>query len=118
MSSGGWVVRMTNVRRKESATKTEIGRGVSKREWFESALRMMSDIGLTGTTVERLAEALGTSRSGFYWHFENKDDLLNQLLDYWAQEWTSPYLVESHLLLPVIDLICHLERRGADIAEA
>jgi tripartite ATP-independent transporter DctM subunit len=32
--------------------------------------------------------------------------------------WTSPYLVESHLLLPVIDLICHLERRGADIAEA
>ena len=79
---------MPNVRRKASATKTEIGRGVSKREWFESALRMMSDIGLTGTTVERLAEALGTSRSGFYWHFENKDDLLNQLLEYWAQELT------------------------------
>ena len=28
------------------------------------------------------------SRSGFYWHFESKDDLSSQLLDYWEQELT------------------------------
>jgi hypothetical protein len=41
-----------------------------------------------------------------------------EALSHHLSTWTSPYLVESHLLLPVIDLICHLERRGADIAEA
>ncbi|MBC2710457.1 MAG: TetR/AcrR family transcriptional regulator [Desulfosarcina sp.] len=38
--------------------------------------------------MERLAKQLGISRSGFYWHFKNRQDLLQHLLDYWAREYT------------------------------
>jgi len=32
--------------------------------------------------------------------------------------WTSPYLVESHLLFLVIDPICHFKRCGTDVIKA
>ncbi|UCE52322.1 MAG: TetR/AcrR family transcriptional regulator, partial [Desulfobacterales bacterium] len=41
-----------------------------------------------GVKIERLARLLGISRSGFYWHFKNRQDLLEQLLEYWVREYT------------------------------
>ncbi|MHC4802550.1 MAG: TetR/AcrR family transcriptional regulator, partial [Planctomycetota bacterium] len=38
--------------------------------------------------VERLARDLGVAKSGFYWHFRDRDDLLRGLLRYWAHEFT------------------------------
>jgi AcrR family transcriptional regulator len=38
--------------------------------------------------VERLARDLRIAKSGFYWHFEDRNDLLQQLLDYWEHEFT------------------------------
>ena len=43
----------------------------------------MSEISIGG-----LARYLGISKSGFYWHFKNRDDLLDQLLDHWNHEVT------------------------------
>ena len=60
----------------------------SKSDWFEAALQVLRDEGVTGVRVDRLARDLGTSRSGFYWHFENRPDLLSQLLDHWSHEYT------------------------------
>ena len=38
--------------------------------------------------MERLARELGTSKSGFYWHFKDRDELRAQMIDYWAHEFT------------------------------
>jgi len=38
--------------------------------------------------IERLAKALGISRRGFYWHFKNRQDLLEGILDYWVRAYT------------------------------
>ena len=43
----------------------------------------MSEISIGG-----LARHLGISKSGFYWHFRNRDDLLDQLLEHWNHEVT------------------------------
>ena len=60
----------------------------SKADWFEVALRVLGDEGVEAVRIERLAQELGIARSGFYWHFKNREDLRNQLLDYWAHEYT------------------------------
>jgi AcrR family transcriptional regulator len=39
-------------------------------------------------TIGGLARYLGISKSGFYWHFRNRDDLLDQLLAHWNHEVT------------------------------
>ncbi|MHC4234941.1 MAG: TetR/AcrR family transcriptional regulator [Planctomycetota bacterium] len=63
-------------------------RRASKADWFEIALRVLGEEGVQAVRVERLARELGIARSGFYWHFKSRQDLRNQLLDYWAHEYT------------------------------
>jgi TetR/AcrR family transcriptional regulator, tetracycline repressor protein len=43
------------------------------------ALTLLSEVGLDGLTVRRLAERLGVQNPALYWHFKNKQDLLNQM---------------------------------------
>jgi AcrR family transcriptional regulator len=63
-------------------------RGVSKAEWQEAGLQAISERGIDSLTIEGLARSLGINKSGFYWHFKNRDDLLRQLLKYWTHEIT------------------------------
>lgn len=69
-------------------TKTSIRRGVSKAEWLEAALDMLAARGIGGVTVEALARKLGIAKSGFYWHFRDRQELLQAVLDYWMHELT------------------------------
>jgi AcrR family transcriptional regulator len=62
--------------------------GVSKAEWLAAALKMLGKGSVSDIKINRLAGALGINKSGFYWHFKNRDDLLEQLLDYWTHELT------------------------------
>ena len=68
--------------------KTNNIKRVSKEQWLSKALEALESGGIESVKIERLAKALGTSRSGFYWHFKNRQDLLEQLLDFWTSEYT------------------------------
>ena len=60
----------------------------TKTQWLEKSLEFLEESGIVSLSVKRLAKAMGTSRSSFYWHFKNRDDLILQLLDYWSHEYT------------------------------
>jgi AcrR family transcriptional regulator len=60
----------------------------SKAEWLEKALEVLEAEGVNGVKIDRLAKLLETSRSGFYWHFKDRQDLLNNLLEHWEHEYT------------------------------
>jgi AcrR family transcriptional regulator len=68
--------------------KTNKIRNVSKEQWLSQALDTLEVGGVEAIKIERLAKALGTSKSGFYWHFNNRQDLLEHLLNYWVREYT------------------------------
>ena len=61
---------------------------VSKAQWLAKALEVLESDGIEAVKITDLAKALGISRSGFYWHFKNRQDLLEQMLDYWLHEYT------------------------------
>jgi AcrR family transcriptional regulator len=61
---------------------------VSKDQWLAKGLEALEAGGIEAVKVERLAKALGISRSGFYWHFKNRQELFDHLLDYWTREYT------------------------------
>jgi AcrR family transcriptional regulator len=44
--------------------------------------------GIGGVRIERLARELSIAKAGFYWHFLNRDDLLDEILDFWTHEYT------------------------------
>jgi AcrR family transcriptional regulator len=64
--------------------RTERGAAkVTKEDWLKAAIRVLTREGVDQVLVLPLAAKLGVARSSFYWYFENRQDLLRQLLDYW-----------------------------------
>lgn len=61
---------------------------VSKSDWLQEALIALEEEGVEGIKVERLARRLKISKSGFYWHFKNREELIADIIDYWAHEYT------------------------------
>ena len=57
---------------------------VSKAEWLAQSLEVLAAEGVQGVRVERLARDLGIAKAGFYWHFRDRRDLMQSLLDYWT----------------------------------
>ena len=68
--------------------KSKTHRGVSKEQWFEAGLEILTNDCVAALTIEGLARTLGITKAGFYWHFKDRDDLLGQMLDYWAYQHT------------------------------
>lgn len=69
--------------------------GKSKTDWLETALTALEAEGIEGVKIERLAGRLGVARSGFYFHFANRQDLLDQIVSYWTESYTSIVIDDS-----------------------
>ena len=74
---------------------------------FFSALDMPEMGGVDSIVIEHLAAKFHVSKSGFYWHFKNRNDLLTQILNYWADEYTK--IVTENSTLQKIDPLLRLD---------
>ncbi len=63
-------------------------KNIEKKQWLEAALETLVSKGVEGVKIERLSKRLNTSRSGFYWHFKNREELLQAMIDFWIQKYT------------------------------
>lgn len=54
--------------------------------WIDAGLGMLAAGGPGAVRIEPLAEALGVSRGGFYWHFAGRAALLEEMLDVWERQ--------------------------------
>ena len=52
-------------------------------DWAEAALEALALGGLAAVAVEPLAKALGTTKGSFYWHFVDRNALLEATLGLW-----------------------------------
>jgi AcrR family transcriptional regulator len=59
-----------------------------KSEWVRVGLDALRRHGAAGVRVERLAADLGITKGSFYWHFRDRDELLDALLEFWSREMT------------------------------
>ncbi|HEX2266306.1 MAG TPA: TetR/AcrR family transcriptional regulator [Solirubrobacterales bacterium] len=57
-----------------------------RRRWIEEGLRALARGGPDAVRIEPLAQALGVTKGGFYWHFQNRRALLEEMLDSWERE--------------------------------
>lgn len=53
--------------------------------WIEQGLRALAAGGPDAVRIEVLARALGVTKGGFYWHFDDRGALLDELLDTWER---------------------------------
>lgn len=60
----------------------------SRAAWIAAAAAALGDGGVDSVRVERLARALKVTKGSFYWHFQDRDELLGAVLQTWEQAGT------------------------------
>jgi len=53
--------------------------------WVDTALQALATGGPDAVRIEALAASLGVSKGGFYWHFKDRQALLDEMLDTWEK---------------------------------
>src|SRR6266540_6526274 len=56
-----------------------------RSSWIDEGLRALAAGGPDAVRIELLAQALGVTRGGFYWHFDDRRALLEEILDAWER---------------------------------
>ena len=51
--------------------------------WIRAAVAVLAEGGVDDLRVEVLAKRLGVTKGSFYWHFKDRRDLLDAVLDFW-----------------------------------
>ena len=71
-------VTQTVMKKKERTT-------LSAGDWEQQALVLIAEKGIRAVAVESLAMRMGVTKGSFYWHFPNRDSLLEQSLIRWEK---------------------------------
>ena len=58
---------------------------LDRMAWIKGAIAILAEHGAERLRVEVLAKRLGVTKGSFYWHFKDRRDLLNAVLDYWKE---------------------------------
>lgn len=72
-----------------------------RSSWIDAGLRALAAGGPDAVRIEPLAQALGVSKGGFYWHFDNRGALLEEMLAAWER-------------ISIEEVIAQVEQEGGD----
>ncbi len=61
---------------------------LTKEIWLEEGLKVLSEIGESGLTMETLSKRLNVTRGSFYHHFKNRPAYIEEILAYWEKKMT------------------------------
>ena len=58
---------------------------LSAGDWEQQALILIAEKGIRAVAVESLAARMGVTKGSFYWHFNNRESLIEQSLIRWEK---------------------------------
>ncbi len=56
--------------------------------WLKAAYDVLTESGVEAVKIMPLAQRLGLTRSGFYWHFKDREALLDAMIRHWENKNT------------------------------
>jgi AcrR family transcriptional regulator len=88
-------------------------RDLDRNDWLKAARMALLKRGVEAVRVEKLARTLHVTKGSFYWHFKNREQLLEALLREWEEERSliSDLLGELDIAAALAKLFVELERR-------
>lgn len=68
-------------RKKAVSPRTQL----DPNHWVETAVDVLAREGVAGLRVEVLAKRCGVTKGSFYWHFKDRQALLDAVLEHWKE---------------------------------
>jgi AcrR family transcriptional regulator len=56
------------------------------KDWIVAGLAQLARQGIESVRIEVLARELAVSKGSFYWHFQDRDDLLTRMASHWEEQ--------------------------------
>ncbi len=72
----------------ERSQQTSERKALQRLDWLRRALQLFVAEGIDAVRITRLADDLQVTRGSFYWHFDNREDLIDALVDFWHRKNT------------------------------
>ncbi|MEJ5979164.1 TetR/AcrR family transcriptional regulator [Novosphingobium sp. PS1R-30] len=72
----------------ETSRPSGSGVRLTRERWIEAAMEILGLHGIDGVRVEQVAKALSVTKGSFYWHFKDRDELLEAILEHWRRKNT------------------------------
>jgi AcrR family transcriptional regulator len=68
---------------KPKSTAPVVKEALDRAAWIAGARSIVAQDGIDGLRIESLARKLGVTKGSFYWHFKDRRDLIDAVLDDW-----------------------------------
>lgn len=95
---------------KDEAEQTRIG-------IMQAALTVFNDKGVSCSSLADIAKEAGVTRGAIYWHFENKSDLMHQIMSYYF-EGIDERIHDQHAALKGEAFILQASQSWLDVIES
>lgn len=92
------------------ADRTERPR-LTAADWEGAALDLIAEQGVAAVAVEPLARRLGVTKGSFYWHFANRDALLEATLRRWEHADAEDLMAQVDRIVDPRERLVELFRR-------
>ena len=87
---------------------------LGRQDWIDTGLEVLAKNGVKSIRVELLAKLMNVTKGSFYWHFKNREELLDALLQEWSDRDTDKMIEQieardgdaSSKLLYLFELCC------------
>jgi AcrR family transcriptional regulator len=87
-------------------------RRLTRQDWTSAALDALASGGVAAVTMERLADTLGATRGSFYWHFEDRNELIEVALEEWEREHTTELIPRAEAISDPAERLSFLFREA------
>ena len=68
----------------------------SKEKWLDAALEILASQGVDQLTINNLSRTVGVAKTSFYAYFQDRQDLLNHMLNYWVLNYSLVITEKPH----------------------
>lgn len=68
---------------------------IDRKQVVDTALRLLNEVGLDGLTLRRIAKELNVQAPALYWHFKNKQELLDEMATEMFRRMTTPQFADE-----------------------
>lgn len=74
----------------------------SRDLWLDAAYDLLIELGVDAVKVMPMAKSLAISRTSFYWHFEDREALLDALVGRWKDKNTANLISQTNVYAETI----------------
>ena len=103
--------------------RANLKKRLDRADWVRAGTEMLARKGVEAVCVENLAKHLRISKGSFYWHFRDREDLLDAILSEWEIEQTAwvmdpggGYTSPAESWAKFLELISHFGNGQMDVA--